>query len=101
QDGLKPLLDSARTNYLVGETLFTCGQKEEAERRYRLSAQATDTSGAVWAWASAKKLGSYDPALWRERRSPALSPAGANARTMANQGWSACSLRGLPTWLGI
>ena len=28
QDGLKPLLDSTRTNYLVGETLSTCGQKE-------------------------------------------------------------------------
>ena len=87
QDGLKPLLDSTRTNYLVGETLSTCGQKEEADRRYRLSAQATDTSDAVWAWASAKKLGSYDPALWRERLSSALSQAESNALTSANQGW--------------
>src|SRR6266513_265528 len=50
QDGLQPLLNSARTNYLLGELSSACGQREEAERRYRLSAQATDASDAVWAW---------------------------------------------------
>ncbi len=87
QDGLKPLLNSARTNYLLGGVSSTCGQKEEADRRYRLSAQATDTSDVVWAWTSAKMLGSYDPALWRGRLSAALSQAKANALTSANQGW--------------
>jgi tetratricopeptide (TPR) repeat protein len=100
QDGLKPLLDSARTNYLVGETLSTCSQKEEADRRYRLSAQATDTSDTVWAWASAKKLGSYDPALWRERLSSALSQAESNALTSANQGWWTYLVGVLQTALG-
>ncbi len=82
QDGLEPLLNSARTNYLLGETFFACGQKGEADRRYRLSAQATDTSDVVWAWASAKMLRSYDPGLWWDRlsqhcrkRSPTLEPA--------------------------
>ena len=86
QDGLKPLLNSARTNYLLGEVSSTCGQ-EEANRRYRLSAQANETSDIVWAWASTKKLGSYDPALWRERLSAALLQAESNALTGANQGW--------------
>jgi len=87
QDGLQPLLTSARTNYLLAEISSACGQKEEADRKYRLSAQATDTSDALWAWASAKKLGSYDPALWRERLSSALSKAESNTLTSANQGW--------------
>jgi hypothetical protein len=87
QDGLKPLLNSARTNYLLGEVSSTCGQKEEADRRYRLSAQASETSDVVWAWASAKKLERYDPSLWRERLSAALSQAESNAQSGANQGW--------------
>jgi tetratricopeptide (TPR) repeat protein len=87
QDGLQPILNSARTNYLLGDLFFVCGQKEEAERRYRLSAQATDASDAVWAWASAKKLRSFDPALWQERLSSALSRAESNARTGDQQSW--------------
>src|SRR5437660_9459656 len=39
QDGLEPLQNSARTNYLLGETFSACGHKEEADRRYRLSAK--------------------------------------------------------------
>src|SRR6266403_2976562 len=100
QDGLQPLLDSARTNYLLGELSSSCGQKEEADRRYRLSAQAIDASDAVWAWASAKKLSSYDPAQWQKRLSLALSQAESNARTSANQGWWNYSLGVLQLALG-
>jgi len=64
-----------------------CGQIEEADRNYRLSAQATGATDAVWAWASAKKLSAYDPVLWRERLTLASSQAESNRRTSANQGW--------------
>ena len=100
QDGLKPLLNYARTNYLLGEVSSTCGQKEEADRKYQLSAQAADTSDVVWAWASARKLGSYNPALWRERLSAALSQAEASALTSANQGWWTYSVGVLQMALG-
>jgi hypothetical protein len=87
QAGLQPLLNSARTNYLLGELSSGCRQKEEADRRYRLSSQVTDPSDAVWAWASAKKLSGYDPAHWQERLTLTLSRAESNARTNAYQGW--------------
>ena len=87
QDGLKPLLNSARTNYLLGEVSSTCGQKEEADRRYRLSAQATDTSDVVWAWASARKLSGYDPAQWQGRLASALSEAESNTQISSHQSW--------------
>jgi tetratricopeptide (TPR) repeat protein len=87
QDGLQPILNSARTNYLLGELSSACGQLEEADRNYRLSAQATGATDAVWAWASAKKLSAYDPVLWRERLSLALSQAESNRRTSAHQSW--------------
>ena len=100
QDGLQPLLNSARTNYLLGELFSACGQKDEAERRYRLSAQATDASDAVWAWASAKKLSGFDSALWQERLSLALSRAESNARTGDHQSWWAYSVGVLQLALG-
>jgi len=87
QDGLQPMLNSARTNYLLGELSSACGQKEEADRRYRLSSEASDASDAVWAWASARKLSGYDPAQWQERLSRALAKVESNARTSAYQGW--------------
>ena len=87
QDGLQPMLNSARTNYLLGELSSTCGQKGEADRRYQLSAQATDASDAVWAWASARKLSGYVPAQWQQRLAIALAKAESNARTSAHQGW--------------
>jgi tetratricopeptide (TPR) repeat protein len=87
QSGLEPILNSARTNYLLGELSSACGQREEADRRYRLSARASGASDAVWAWASAKKLSGYDPVLWQERLSLALSHAESNAATSADQSW--------------
>jgi tetratricopeptide (TPR) repeat protein len=87
QDGLQPILNSARTHYLLGELASACGQIEEADRNYRSSAQATGATDALWAWASAKKLSAYDPVVWRERLSLALSQAESNRRTSANQGW--------------
>jgi tetratricopeptide (TPR) repeat protein len=87
QDGLVAILNSARTNYLLGELFSGCGQREAADRSYRLSAQATGASDAVWAWASAKKLSAYDPVLWRERLSLAMSQAESSARNNVHQGW--------------
>ena len=86
EDGLPPMLNSARTNYLLGEVSSACGQKEQADRRYRLSSEAAGAADAVWAWASARKLSGYDPAPWQERLSKALAKAESSARTSAYQG---------------
>ena len=100
QSGLEPIVNSPRANYMLGEASSACGQKEEADRRFRLSAKATDTSDAVWAWGSAKKLSSYDPALWRERLSLGLSQAESNVRSSANQSWWVYSVGVLQIALG-
>jgi tetratricopeptide (TPR) repeat protein len=74
-DGLEPILKSARTNYLVGEVYSACGKKTEATAKYQLAAQAADPSELVWAWAAAKKLDDFDSAKWRERLVAAASQA--------------------------
>jgi hypothetical protein len=100
QSGLEPFLNSARANYLLGETSSACSQKEEADQRYRLSAKATDASDTVWAWGAAKNLSDYDPGLWGQRLSSALSQAESNARTSANEGWWVYSVGLLQMALG-
>ncbi|HVH71566.1 MAG TPA: hypothetical protein VNB49_10700, partial [Candidatus Dormibacteraeota bacterium] len=87
QDGLEPFLNSARSNFLLGELSVTCRRKKEADESYRRSAQASGLSDIVWAWASARKLDGYDSALWRERLNAALSQAESNRGNNGSSGW--------------
>lgn len=87
QDGLAPFLDSARSNFFLGEVSQGCGQKKDADESYRRAAQATGPSDAVWAWASAQKLDGYDPAKWQARLKSALLQAESNVRTNGSSGW--------------
>jgi tetratricopeptide (TPR) repeat protein len=100
QDGLLKLVNSPRANYLLGELFSSCGRKEEAERRLRLSAQATGATDVVWAWASARALSDYDSARWQERLSSALSQLEFRARAGSHESWSLYSLGILQRALG-
>jgi len=100
QDGLPNLVNSPRANYLLGELFSSCGRKEEAERRLRLSAQATDSNDVVWAWASARALSGYDAIRWQERLSSALSQLESQARRGAHESSSLYSLGILQLALG-
>ncbi|HKW34542.1 MAG TPA: DUF5107 domain-containing protein [Candidatus Acidoferrum sp.] len=81
QDGLAPFLDSARSNFFLGEVSLSCGQKKEADESYRRAVKADGPSDIVWAWASARNLDGYDLAKWRERLNAALSLAESSIRT--------------------
>ena len=87
QDGLAPFLDSARSNFLLGEVSLACGQKKDADESYRRAAQANGPSEVVWAWASARKLDGYDSGQWQARLNAALSQAKSNVRTNSSPGW--------------
>lgn len=87
QDGLSPFLDSARSQFLLGEVSLACGQKKDAEEFYRRATRASGASDTVWAWASARKLGGYDPAKWHTRLKAALSQAESNVQTSGSAGW--------------
>jgi len=100
QDGLLALVNSPRANYLLGELFSSCGRKEEAERRLRLSSQATGATDVVWAWASARALSDYDPTRWQERLSSALSQLEFHARGSSHGGSSLYSLGTLQMALG-
>jgi Flp pilus assembly protein TadD len=80
QDGLQPYVDSPRTNLFLGEVFAACGQKNEADQRYRLAANAARATDIVWAWISASKLAGYDEPGWKKRLTTALSQADINVQ---------------------
>jgi len=87
QDGLAPFLNSARSNFLLGEVSLACGQKKEADGSYKRAMQATEPSEIVWAWAAARRLEGYDPAKWNARLNAALSQAKSNVLTNGSSSW--------------
>jgi Flp pilus assembly protein TadD len=91
EDGLKEIAESARTNFLLGDLFTVCGQKAEAEKYYQLASLSAEnsqpeTSPIVWRWAAARRRAGYDPALWHERLTAALSEVNSNSRGNTS-GW--------------
>ncbi len=91
EDGSKETVESARTNYLLGDLFVICGQKAEAEKHYQLASQLSENSQrenpqVVWNWAAARKRAGYDAASWHERLSVALSEIESSSRTNTS-GW--------------
>jgi Flp pilus assembly protein TadD len=87
ENGIEPILESARTNYLLGELLSTCGQKTEADQRYEKASRSSELSEIVWAWAAARKRAGYDAEIWRARLASSLVQAEARIRTSSFKGW--------------
>jgi len=100
ENGLQPILESARTNYLLAELSTSCGQKTEADRRYAASSKATDPSQVVWAWAAARKRPGYKSEYWRRRLTSALSEAKSRLPASSYKGWWTYSIGILQIALG-
>jgi tetratricopeptide (TPR) repeat protein len=86
RDGLESILNSARTQYLLGEAYAVCGKKEEASSRFAQASKATAASDVLWAWAAAKRQAGYEPAMWMIRLNTGTEQAEANF-SRSSQGW--------------
>jgi tetratricopeptide (TPR) repeat protein len=100
ENGLEPVLESARTSYRLGELFASCGQDTEANRRYQISSQSKEASEVAWAWAAAKKLPGYDSRQGQERLAAALAEAELRSRTSSFKGWWVYSIGILQMALG-
>jgi hypothetical protein len=87
QDGMKSILNSARTRYLLGEAYAVCGQKEEASARFAQASKATEASDVLWAWAAAKHESGYDAVNWMSRLNTAILQAETNSSRKSYRGW--------------
>jgi tetratricopeptide (TPR) repeat protein len=63
-DGMQPTLESARTEYLLGNLEAGCGHSDAAKKHYEKAAGLKGDGDIAWASKAARKLGNYDEAKW-------------------------------------
>jgi tetratricopeptide (TPR) repeat protein len=80
-DGLTPIVDSARTQYLLGLLTSACEQTEEARKHFERASKGTREDQITWAYAAARKLGESSAGEWRQKLEAALVHAEGNSKT--------------------
>jgi len=83
RDGLEPILETARTNYLLGSVYGTCGKAEEARERYKVAAKALAPDQIRWAFLAARKLPNFDESAWKARLQTSFEQAAGRSETSA------------------
>ncbi len=86
-DGLEPLLQSARTNYLLGILHKTCNQPEKAEASFRRATEGTSLEDAVWANRASRELPGYEQSAAKEKLESILQRTRSTSETSSHTGW--------------
>jgi len=87
QDGLEPILQSARTNYQLGTVYASCAKPDEATKKFQLASAASPPDQVFWAWRAAQKLPGFDGKQWQERLQTAFAQAKARTDTSSYTSW--------------
>jgi len=83
RDGLEPILQTARTNYLLGSVYKTCGKADEAKAKFHAAAGATAPDQILWAWLAAKQSPGFDQSQWQTRLQASFDQAASRSETSA------------------
>jgi tetratricopeptide (TPR) repeat protein len=81
RDGLTQILDSARTQYLLGMLSSACGQAEEARQQFERASKEIHENQITWAYAAARKLGPGSAVEWRQKLEATLAHAEESSKT--------------------
>ncbi|MGC2195899.1 MAG: DUF5107 domain-containing protein [Terriglobales bacterium] len=87
RDGLEPILQSGRTNYLLGSAYSTCGKSAEANTKLQLAVAASAPDQIPWAWLAARKLPGFNGAQWQTRLQASFEQAANRSETSAYPSW--------------
>ena len=87
RDGLEPILQSARTSYLLGSAYASCGRSEEAKSKFGLASAASAPDQIQWAWLAAQKLPGFNQTQWQDRMQASLEQAANRSETSAYPSW--------------
>jgi tetratricopeptide (TPR) repeat protein len=100
RDGLAPIVDSARAQYLMATAYAACGKTQEAGARFQAASKASAPDQVLWAWQAAQKLPGFDAAVWQERLRSASASAEGHTQTSSFAGWWYYTAGALQTALG-
>ncbi len=87
RDGLEPILQSARTSYLLGSAYASCGKSDEAKSQLELAAKASAPDQIRWAFLAARKLPGFNQTQWQDRMQSALEQAANRSETSGYPSW--------------
>jgi hypothetical protein len=85
--GMQPFLDSARTNYLLGQMYAECNRPEDASRDFTTAAGKSGAGEIYWAWLAARQIPSFNAGQWTARLQSALQQAESMTETSSFAGW--------------
>jgi tetratricopeptide (TPR) repeat protein len=92
RDGLEPILQLARANYLLGSAYSACGKADEGKAKFEVAAGAgASPEQAHWAWLAAKQLPQFDQKQWNGRLKVALDQATSRTETSGYPSWWFCT----------
>lgn len=100
RDGIEPILQSARTSYLLGTVLASCGEAVKAKAKFELAASASGPEQAKWAFLAARKLPGFNEPQWHDRLRAALTQAESRSDTSGYPSWWEYSAASLAKELG-
>lgn len=86
QDGMDPLIQSARVQYLLGTGESQCGRPGEAAAHFRTAADSISPAEIVWARRAAHRLPGYDDSTWQPRLEAALARIEGEIETRSLKG---------------
>ena len=86
-DGMEPFINSARTNYWLGEMAMQCKMPEPAKQHFAIAAGKPGSGETVWAWLAAKQLPGFDVSQWTGRLESALQQASGMTESSSFAGW--------------
>jgi len=87
RDGLEPILQSARTNYLLSTIYSDCGQLEDAKAKLQEASAASGPDQIRWARLAAEKQPDFDAKQWKDRLQAAYVQAASRSDTSAFPSW--------------
>jgi hypothetical protein len=87
RDGLEPILQSARTSYLLGAVFASCGKANEAKAKFELASAASAPDQIKWAWLAARKLPAFNQTQWQDRLQTSLEQAESRSNTSSYPSW--------------
>jgi tetratricopeptide (TPR) repeat protein len=87
QDGLEPLLQSARFNYLIGSLHQTCKLPEKAQSRFKDAESHSGLEDGIWAWKASQRLPNFQSGPAKEKLETLLQHTRSTSEISSRTGW--------------
>src|SRR5262249_41745436 len=87
QDGLEPLLTSARMNYLLGILYKACDLPDKAQARFKRAADRSNVEDAVWSWKASQQLPGFQEDSGKQKLEDILRRTVNTGEINSRTGW--------------